>query len=941
MSVHFPLLTLGLVFTAAGVALNGADLPGGVLLASLLSAVGGNLFTDGLKPMLEAPVGEQTSPKEQLQRLAETAWQETLVQLRTDCESYEGEALAALFTQLHAVTTSIAEGMVVGPCKAVSLEEALASTIQQTDPALSGDAQTFIQTQLPLRFREHVQAELALQPSAYALFKLRLLETVLQQLNMLKDTVNAPAWLPTLHHRLEEQQAELLRQFPELAAEIKEVKAHVEVLAGQMAVLDHKVQTSADANLAAHARTQENTALIPMVEEKLNRLHKAHVQQEKAQQEAADAAQQQRQQQLKRILTAGYEDSRPGLTPTQLLQARFALVPFDKALRARERRQLDAWLSSSAPFAIQLVTGDAGTGKTRLLYEMLAEAQTEGWVAGMLRDPFRSPEAIQKDLEDCLRGPEPLLIGIDYAESLRTLLDVLGVLSNDDSSSERKVRVLLTARGTGDWWTNLPSHSPHRNVERALEACQPLELTPLGDAAPKDTAQNLYAAAVQAFARYRGKTPVSKSPSELEGYDTPLRVVLAALADVEGVQHTASNLLEALVKHEERFWLTVLPIGFKRDKAARLLRQVMGAITLRGGLQTEEDHDALHERLKLETVHDLEEVKGLLRRLYGTGVLKPWLNPIQPDLLGAELVRRCLSEDMTLLETTLADNDADSLATAFRLLEDIGQESPALCGSALDTLLAQDIEARALPALLAATRWKGKSRTHLIADRLLVRLKSGIGFELLDQLHNALPLQSLALAELALWVTDEILKRPNLSAEVTAELLLNKGHRLSELGRREEALQATQEAVGLYRRLVEQNPDAFNPNLAMSLNNLGNMLSNIGRREEALKATEEALGLYRPLAEKNPDAFNPYLATSLNNLGTPLSELGRREEALQATQEAVGLYRRLAEKNPDAFNPDLAMSLNNLGIRLSALGRREGALQATQEAVGLYQKLAE
>ena len=55
---------------------------------------------------------------------------------------------------------------------------------------------------------------------------------------------------------------------------------------------------------------------------------------------------------------------------------------------------------------------------------------------------------------------------------------------------------------------------------------------------------------------------------------------------------------------------------------------------------------------------------------------------------------------------------------------------------------------------------------------------------------------------------------------------------LSELGQREKALQAAQEAVELYSLLAQQHPDAFNPDLAMSLNNLTGMLSELGQREK-------------------------------------------------------------------------------------------------------------
>ncbi|MGV9976165.1 tetratricopeptide repeat protein, partial [Micromonospora wenchangensis] len=89
----------------------------------------------------------------------------------------------------------------------------------------------------------------------------------------------------------------------------------------------------------------------------------------------------------------------------------------------------------------------------------------------------------------------------------------------------------------------------------------------------------------------------------------------------------------------------------------------------------------------------------------------------------------------------------------------------------------------------------------------------------------------------------------------------------------------------------------------MSLNNLGNRLSELGRREQALTHTEEATDIYRRLADTNPDTYLPNLAMSLNNLGILLSELGRREQALTHTEEATDIYRRLADTNPDTYLP--------------------------------------
>jgi tetratricopeptide (TPR) repeat protein len=97
------------------------------------------------------------------------------------------------------------------------------------------------------------------------------------------------------------------------------------------------------------------------------------------------------------------------------------------------------------------------------------------------------------------------------------------------------------------------------------------------------------------------------------------------------------------------------------------------------------------------------------------------------------------------------------------------------------------------------------------------------------------------------------------------------------------------------RSLAEARPDAFRPDLALSLNNYSNHLSELGRREDALAAIEEAVRIRRILAEARPDAFRPDLASSLNNYSNCLSDLGRREDALAAIEEAVRIRRSLAE----------------------------------------------
>ena len=54
--------------------------------------------------------------------------------------------------------------------------------------------------------------------------------------------------------------------------------------------------------------------------------------------------------------------------------------------------------------------------------------------------------------------------------------------------------------------------------------------------------------------------------------------------------------------------------------------------------------------------------------------------------------------------------------------------------------------------------------------------------------------------------------------------------------------------------------------------------------------------MLRDLARARPEAFGPDLAMSLNNLSIRLADLGRREEALSAIEESVEVYRELARR---------------------------------------------
>ena len=128
------------------------------------------------------------------------------------------------------------------------------------------------------------------------------------------------------------------------------------------------------------------------------------------------------------------------------------------------------------------------------------------------------------------------------------------------------------------------------------------------------------------------------------------------------------------------------------------------------------------------------------------------------------------------------------------------------------------------------------------------------------------------------------------------------------------AQKSCQEALGIYRKLTDQNPHAFLPYIATTLNNLGLLLADKNELTLAQKSYQEALGIYRKLADQNPHAFLPDLAMTLNNLANLQKAKNELTLAQQTYQDALGIYRKLADQNPHAFLPDLAMTTLNLSI---------------------------
>ncbi|MGD0764155.1 MAG: tetratricopeptide repeat protein [Roseiarcus sp.] len=660
---------------------------------------------------------------------------------------------------------------------------------------------------------------------------------------------------------------------------------------------------------------------------------------------------------------------------------------------------LSRWLESEAPASMRALVGAGGRGKTRLAVEFARRISGEGWLAGFVEahelDRFRAQHNVAE-----WRWDKPVLVIVDYAASraeqirawARELADAaleegrprLRLLLIERQAS-RAIGWLATILGGGD--------DASRAVIALFDPAEPVELPAIDDL---EFRRQIFAALLSRGGGGLG-APALGADAEFDRLladrkwaGDPLYLGMAGLvAGRVGVRAALSlSRADLALSIADRELNRIGDIGaahgvdvaFQNHRGA-FVRHLAAMATLTQGLTREEARAlAEGELAALKSSAPLNaSLEALRDALPGQGEAGG-VAPILPDIIGEAAILAWLGKDGPVAQWGLpsaariaaaAQNRLRRVsAVVVRAAQDFaaaGRDEPVRWLQGLAATSEADVGALMkiadeLPVQTLALRELAARLTGRITDMMRAAVAAveaqdsadGRGASL--ALHGLLAtslsnlgvrLGALGRREDALAATQEAVEilrrlaadRPDAFLPDLAASLNNLGHRLWELGRREEALAAASEATEIYRRLAADRPGAFLPNLAKSLNTLGAALCELGRREDALVAAREATDIDRRLAADRPDAFLPDLTTSLNNFGGMLSELGRREEALAAAREATEIDRRLAADRPDAFLPDLAMSLNNLGARLSDLGRREEALAAAGEATEIYRRL--
>ena len=603
--------------------------------------------------------------------------------------------------------------------------------------------------------------------------------------------------------------------------------------------------------------------------------------------------------------------------------------------------ELQSWLDDETDISVYGLIGRAGTGKTRLAIEFCQMIDNDptgkgGWIAGFLSPADLRP-VVETLATHSFTWERRTLLVIDYAaqchQALARCLDRLA-----DQKLDTNLRFLLLDREAPEafgWWHELTVLGPptRRDLFREL---RPRQLPDLSDLEER---RELMTGALQAARKLRTE-PSSSPPIPAKGEDAdfdrrlaqsqfgnPLNLVMAGVIALDRGPQGALALrrLDAARQIARRELRRLTELARSREIGEDEMRHLVAFNGLAGGLPITDLRKTVADELTISRrrTDRLGEVVPLLQQelppLSDTAQ-QPRLATIQPDLVGEASIIEALTG-----EPSREAEAAEVVSRAYEL-------APDAAAQALVHLL-QDF-AYALGDPDATDEEKATGRR--VMGWLLNLVRRIEDPEQLIPLAEALPDQTTILREPAAALTEYLAayflhkagsSRDSAAFINAARWLMRFGNDLSALGRREEALQAAEEAARLYRLLDETRPDTFSSNLALSLASLAPKLSALGRYEEAATVAKEAVRLFRPLAEAHPAVFAPYLAMSLANLSPWLSDLGRPQEALTAGEEAVRLYQVAVANHPDEFKPKLTAALGNL----SRASERPGSIRGGTE----------
>ena len=663
-----------------------------------------------------------------------------------------------------------------------------------------------------------------------------------------------------------------------------------------------------------------------------------------------------------------------GATTCFCLDAKNMVFDFDRELREREWNVLDEFcktgktLDDQSPkeqVSIKLFTGSGGSGKSRLMIEWALHKQRQRW-----HTPFLHKNITETQIDQLLKIQKHLFVVIDYAEARNDLTDKLKKFI-ESPSRRHLVRIVLVARNSGDWWTDvIKNFDIKKHIQSSVEELSNTSIDRI------KVFDNAIVACKKWLSAERMNDDVychNKSLLVQNDFDRILFIYMAAYATVVGYKITSNKILNEILILEQNPWKYFFP-KYPNDhyhtgtEFVSVISRVMAAVTPLGGVERRR-LDELIPKIKGPDMKQLPRIFKFLRNLYRPTESNKYLGTIEPDLLGEQIVldtlldlQRCGGDpmnDLDFLESAFGDATQDEIKDILIVLgrislrDNLEENEKIAVENWMRFFVDKDRGIKNADAAVKATLALGKRMVAFpLADYLTESLNDVTGPKAVDLAQNVIrpvlkeeniSLRPASLQRLKKWVYKTLVNSPLYSDQTpddreSGKLRVQYALALADLGELKKSLREIKKAIKIF-----ENSDKTDPrHLALSYMILGERQNDLGGHQAALASAEKADELYRSFNDKKE---KKNLARCLDFLGSTHSTLGNRSKGFEKISEAKTIFEDLESRHENAQDAGYAKTLINYSFALAAdpslWKNGDCPEKVAEKAAKLWKKLAD
>ena len=563
----------------------------------------------------------------------------------------------------------------------------------------------------------------------------------------------------------------------------------------------------------------------------------------------------------------------------------FLVNEAEKALEQQEQKSSAAWLTFTSRqadligrehslkllndffdadknFIWLVITGDGGTGKSRLALDALLSRQSYCDVGFLHSDKLDKSDDLNK-----WRPALPTIITIDYAsEYPKQIANWIDHFIQHQDDYDFPVRLLILERVTKQqsWWDTLvPSRSDGIRRKGYLFTSEPHELLPLNRSEQQQ--------ALQSFLKSLScnETLPDQTSDFWNALDTisnsgrPLFIGMVASAIDHHSIHQIRNwnqtkLLEHVLIREEAHWEVVLNKYPESEKTA--IYKLLTIATLSGGFDLENDEDRISDVL-IDT--DMANIDSELERYIKT-IKQLSSNPrgaLQPDIFAEYFLlqdsryntggfTRSLKKSLVIAQKLSPQN---THAFISRTAIDYPENLTAFKWWKYLFTSAKNSEASEPLEELTPTAFNTISQLSLLGHRRTI-------------LDNWLP--QLMLLE---------------DSKTKAKTLNWKGLIYGYSGQYDLALEHYQKSNAIYKELGDKSGEGT------TLNNISQIFKARGDYETALTYLQQSLDIRQEIGDKSGEG------TTLNNISQIYDARGDYETALTYLQQSLDIQQEIGD----------------------------------------------